>query len=283
MSEKPTHASGYTSEQVAIVRATCLYVASKLGDLMDEVVVVGGLVPSLLIDQEAEAQSTDLHVGTMDLDVGLALSLLNQKQYQAVAERLRRAGFERDCNENGVPTAQRWKLAEVGDATIDFLIAESLPDDRGGQLRHLEGDFAAIILPGLELAFLDREQITLSGRTIRNEVATRDIWCCGPGAYVVLKALAFDSRGENKDAYDLYYVLRYFRDGVGSIAERIRPFLKDPHTLKALRILRRDFLEVDSLGPRRVAEFLTTGQDVEIQADVAGFVDAFLRRCSLTR
>jgi hypothetical protein len=30
---------------VAEVRATCLYVATKLGDLMDELVVVGGLVP----------------------------------------------------------------------------------------------------------------------------------------------------------------------------------------------------------------------------------------------
>ena len=31
---------------------------------------------------------------------------------------------------------------------------------------------------------------------------------CGPGAFVVLKALAFRDRGEPKDAYDLVYVLR---------------------------------------------------------------------------
>jgi hypothetical protein len=34
------------------VKATCLYLATKLGDLMPELIVVGGLVPSLLIDQE---------------------------------------------------------------------------------------------------------------------------------------------------------------------------------------------------------------------------------------
>ena len=51
MPEKPRTAAGYAPEQVQRVRATCLYLATKLGDLMDEMVVVGGLVPSLLTDQ----------------------------------------------------------------------------------------------------------------------------------------------------------------------------------------------------------------------------------------
>ena len=33
------------------VRSVCLYVATKLADLRDEWVIIGGLVPSLLIDQ----------------------------------------------------------------------------------------------------------------------------------------------------------------------------------------------------------------------------------------
>jgi hypothetical protein len=52
MPDKPKRASDYKSDQVTLVRATCLYVATKLGDLMDDLVIVGGLVPSLLIDQE---------------------------------------------------------------------------------------------------------------------------------------------------------------------------------------------------------------------------------------
>ena len=52
MADKPTTAAGYRPEHVALVWSTCLYVATKLGDLMDDIVVVGGLVPSLLVDQE---------------------------------------------------------------------------------------------------------------------------------------------------------------------------------------------------------------------------------------
>ncbi len=68
MPTKPTTASGYRPEQSDRVRATCLYVATKLGDLLDDVVVVGGLVPTLLIAQDGLASSEDRHVGTLYLD-----------------------------------------------------------------------------------------------------------------------------------------------------------------------------------------------------------------------
>ncbi len=81
MPDKPRRASEYNNEHVELVRATCLYVATRLGDLMDELVVVGGLVPSLIIDQGKLADNVDAHVGTMDLDVGLTLALLDGGRY----------------------------------------------------------------------------------------------------------------------------------------------------------------------------------------------------------
>lgn len=120
----------------------------------------------------------------------------------------------------------------------------------------------------------------LSGSTIMGEDATRDVWVCGPGAYVVLKALAFGSRGENKDAYDLIYVVRNFGLGVDDVAAHLRPFLADRAATEAITILQRDFLNHNSIGPRRVAEFLTGGPDDAIQANVVGFIRRLLDRCS---
>lgn len=274
MSERPSHISGYTSETVELARATCLYVASKLGDLMDELVVVGGLVPSLLTDQMAP--TAEQHAGTMDLDVGLALGLLDEGRYQALSERLRGAGFKPDRNREGNLTRQRWRLEAARGVSVDFLIPPSAAADQGGRLRDLEGDFAAIITPGLHLAFRDREVVVVGGPTIMGEEATRSIGCCGAGAYVVLKALAFGSRGENKDAYDLYYLLRNFGRGVEDVVARVEPLVEDPNTQRAIEILEQDFLNHEGLGPRRVAEFLTRGPDDQIQADVVGFVEQLL-------
>lgn len=277
MTEKPYTADGYRPEYLERVRATCLYVATRLGDLTNDLVVVGGLVPSLIIDQESPAQGVEAHAGTMDLDVGLSVALLDQGRYRELSERLRQCGFTQDENESGNVTRQRWKIEDVEKVTLDFLIQPTLPDDRGGSLRNIEPGFAAIIAPGLHLAFEDRQRITLRGRTIMGEDAEREVWVCGPAAYVVLKGLAFSLRGENKDAYDLFYVVRNFGTGTEEVAELLRPILQDPATQRAISILRQDFTTHNAVGPRRVAEFLSGGPDDAIQADVVGYVGALLR------
>jgi hypothetical protein len=277
MPEKPTTAADYAPEYVERVRATCLYVATKLGDLTDDLVVVGGLVPSLIVDQENLAEGVEAHVGTMDLDIGLAVALLDQGRYRELSERLRRGGFTQDENERGNATRQRWKIEAAEKVTLDFLIAPTRPDDRGGNLRNIEPDFAAIIALGLQLAFVDRQRITLTGRTITGEDAEREIWVCGPAAYIVLKALAFSLRGENKDAYDLFYVVRNYGAGVQEVAGVLRTILDDSDTQRAVAVLRQDFTDHNGLGPRRVAQFLTGSPDETIQADVVGYIVALLR------
>ena len=98
----------------------------------------------------------------------------------------------------------------------------------------------------------------------------------GPGAYVVLKALAFEDRGENKHAYDLYYLIRNAGAGVEDVATRLRPLLSDPASVDALAVLRRDFLDPNAVGPRRVAEFMGGEPDDVIQADAVGYVRSLL-------
>lgn len=276
MPEKPSSAAEYSEEQVQLVTATCLYVATILGDYMEQVVIVGGLVPSILIDQKNLPDGADSHAGTMDLDMGLTLAIFDNKRYQAITDRLRSAKFSPDVNEQGNLTRQRWKIEKARKVTIDFLVPPVSEDDEGGQIKDIEKDFAAVITPGLELAFKDRIKVTLEGYTIFGENAKRDIYVCGPGAFVVLKALAFRKRGENKDAYDLYYHIRNFGNGVEDIAAALNLLLNEKETKEALKILKEDFTGSDSLGAVRVARFLTDGTDETIQADVSGFVHALL-------
>jgi hypothetical protein len=96
---------------------------------------------------------------------------------------------------------------------------------------------------------------------------------------VVLKALAFHIRGENKDAYDLFYLLRNYGRGVSDVAAHLRPLLADASALKALEHLQADFNNSEAIGPRRVAEFLYGRPDADIQADAVGFVRQLLVEC----
>jgi hypothetical protein len=277
MPEKPDRASGYPSGQLEKIRQTCLYVATKLGDLAEELVVVGGLAPSLLVDQVHLPAGAERHVGTLDLDVGLGLAILDASRYQAVVERLKEAKFTPD-KKDGKVVRQRWgfDVSEEERLTVEFLIPPSDSSDRPGSLRNLEGDFAAIITPGLHLAYLNRKRVTMEGRTILNEEAKRDVWVCGAAAFVVLKASAFRNRGVNKDAYDLFYVLRNYGKGPEDVAAELKPHLRDSSVQRALEILREDFTAPAKLGPQRAARFLEVADEAALAADVAAFVSRFL-------
>ncbi len=50
-----------------------------------------------------------------------------------------------------------------------------------------------------------------------------------------LKTLAFHSRGENKDADDLFYLLRIYGRGVSDVTAQFRPFLPDVSSEKPAR------------------------------------------------
>src|SRR5690606_34289413 len=122
--------------------AGLLYVAVKLGDLLDEIVVVGGVVPVLLVDQ---ASAHEAHVGTTDLDLALSLSVLDEEKYQDISARLRGAGFKPVQKDDGRIVRQTWeKTGAVGRITVDFLIPRSDKADPKRLLQDLEKDFGAI-------------------------------------------------------------------------------------------------------------------------------------------
>ncbi len=288
VNEKPYTEGGYSLGELEGVKLTYLFVATKLGDLIENIVVVGGLVPNLLIDQgkmgENRTDALSCHVGTRDLDIGLSLGLLEKSQYSEISKRLKRAGFANEIKDSGEPRTHRWNLkTHCLDAKIDFLISPSGEEEKGGEIKNLEEDFSAIITPGLNLAFEDCEKIQIEGEIPEGGITKRKLNVCGPAAFVILKSLAFEIRNENKDAYDLFYVLRNFEKGMDEIAARFDEFDDQQEVRHALEILERDFTEEDNIGPVSVANFIESRPQEEIRADVVAFIGDFLSKISRNR
>lgn len=221
--------------------------------------------------------SEELHPGTNDLDLGLSLGVLDDQRYAAISERLRAEHFEPDTSNTGNATVQRWHR---GGFKVDFLIPQAPGQPASRRIHNLEPDFGAIVTPGLELAFAERVQIELDGTTLTGERATREVPVCGPGAYVVLRALAFADRGEPKDAYDLVYLLRHTPGGPRAVVGRLKQHVGDHPAIvdRAVELLARDFATIDHTGPRRAAEFehLEPEDRDNAAADAHGFVDDLL-------
>lgn len=265
----------YGPRDLDAARAICLYVATRIGGLLEDVVVVGGLVPALLVGPPSSEVGWERHVGTKDVDLGLALRLLDGRRYAEIAAQLRSGGFEPDTNPRGRPTSPRWVLRGVSGVTIDFLIPP-VGDRAGGEIHNLEADFGAYVTPGLDLAFDDRRRLELSGVTPMGERATRAMYVCEAGAFVVLKALALANRGREKDAYDLDWILHAYPGGVDAVASRVRALRSCDAKAEALRVLARDFDHPDAVGPVRAARFVGAEADPSVRTDVHGRVAQLL-------
>lgn len=279
MTRKPTTAAGYAPELAEEARSLCLYIATILGDLWDDVIVVGGLVPYLIVDQERE--DVRRHVGTRDLDLGLSIGVLDEERYKQISLRLRERGFRPESNVAGNPTRQTWGHGAT-QVTVDFLVAQSARGAKPGRLQNLEPDFAAIVTPGLPLAFADAVFVALDGTTPTGERARRHVQVCGPAAFVVLKAFALRLRGENKDAYDLVYMLENYGAGVLDVAARFATIADDSEARLALQQLSEDFASAAHVGPKRRANFIAGADDDQLQAEAFGLVATFLRRVRRT-
>lgn len=281
MIEKPRSASDYSPEYVRCIKQTLLYMAAVLEEHLDDIVVVGGLVPSLLIPP-ANSPERESHVGTMDLDIGFNVAVLNEQAFDRIKSKLRESGFERDTDDKGFPRNDRWVDRSSGKRiVVDFLVPPK--DEYDGNVSNLSSDFSAIVVSGLHLAFQDRIKIPIEGIMPGGGHSTRKIWVCGPGAFIILKASAFDSRDAPKDAYDLYFVIRNFGAGVKDVHEHLFLLMGDPKTKTAIDTLRRNFSEPGFRGPVMVSHFLFRELVPEVQADVAGFVRELLFLCDKGR
>ncbi|MCC7495893.1 MAG: nucleotidyl transferase AbiEii/AbiGii toxin family protein [Fimbriimonadaceae bacterium] len=248
----------YTPEAFERVRQTCLHVASVLGDWMERVTLIGGAVPSLLIPPDRLPEGVEPHPGTVDVDLGLELAVLDDEGYASIAKLLRAAGYRAEEKEEDRIRRQTWRTdpAFGPKVTIDFLIPRSSEMPRPARIQDLEADFAAIIADGLQLVERDRRKVVVSGQTLRGEQAERSIWVCGPASFTVLKARAIHLREKPKDAFDLHYILANEQAGISALAATLRLLLDDPDAIEALTFLESDYRQVDSVGPARAAYFV---------------------------
>lgn len=192
----------YSPETYERVRQALLHVATVLGEWMEQVTVIGGIVPSLLVPAGLLPEGAEPHPGTADLDLGLQLSVLTDEGYATISELLRQAGYRPVEKEEDRIRRQTWRTDPALGAvvTIDFLIARSPQQAPKTRVQNLEPDFAALIADGLHLVERDKRKIRLSGQTIRGERAERSIWVCGPASFVV----RIDSIGPSRAAFFLY-------------------------------------------------------------------------------
>lgn len=108
-------------------------------------------------------------------------------------------------------------------------------------------------------------------------------------ALLAMKGYAIANRLKRKDAYDIYYSVRNFPDGVDALVEATRPLLGVQSARKGYRFISEKFRDLEDFGPTSVRKFVEGSHLLgnrtadQWQQDAFGQVNAWLRGLGLRK
>jgi hypothetical protein len=100
-----------------------------------------------------------------------------------------------------------------------------------------------------------------------------------------MKGIVLGERYKEKDAYDIYYLVTYYKNGPVDVAKEMNAHQTNDLTNEALTTIKKDFESRESSGPAWVASFLNEeGEDRERRiTDVFMNVDEFLKNLKVKK
>lgn len=132
---------------------------------------------------------------------------------------------------------------------------------------------------GCDLAFADPVSVSIEGQLPGGGFDRVTVKVASLVPWLVMKGMALANRVKEKDAYDIYYCVRYHPLGPGGVGALVRPHLVHSLVREGLGHIHEKFRSVGHVGPRWVADFLEIGDPEEravIQRQAYELVSAFL-------
>ena len=238
----------YPSEEVAAARAVMLELVRLLGEYRDDMVVVGGWVPELLMPS---AQTK--HIGSTDVDLALDHRRITEAGYQTIREHLLRHGYVEGRQPfiffREVPVSGR-----IITVKVDFLAGEYGGAGRGHRTQPVQ-DMAARKARGCDLALEMNTRVKIEGILPGGGLDSAEVRVAGIVPFLVMKGVTLHDRLKPKDPWDIYFCLVNYPSGLDALIQEFHPHMQHGLVVEGLRKIHDKFLSPDHVGPRSVADF----------------------------
>ncbi len=239
----------YSADQVEAARSVLLGLVHLLGEYRDDIVVVGGWVPQLILPPGHPP-----HVGSIDVDLALNHRNLREAGYATIQALLNRRGYEQDPRQ---PFIYHRTVIVNGDAIkveVDFLAGEY--EGTGAKHRTQpvhEG--RARKARGCDLAFDLYVETDIEGELPEGGRDQARVRVSTVVAFLVMKGMALHDRLKEKDAWDIYFTLINNPGGLDALAQEIRQHLDHGLVQEGLKKIADKFASPGHMGPKFVADF----------------------------
>ncbi len=239
----------YSAEIVAAARAVLLELTRLLGEYRDDIVVVGGWVPVLLLPD-----SLAPHVGSVDVDLALNHRSLQESHYLTLRKLLLQRGYRQDARQpfifyRDVPTTSG--SVEV---QVDLLAGEYEGTGRSHRTQGFE-DARARKARGCDLAFEMYTEVRIQGTLPGGGEDQGVVRVAEMVPFLVMKGMALADRIKEKDAWDIYYCARHYPDGLDALVQEFQPYVTHGLVQEGLRKIAEKFASPTHTGPKWVTDF----------------------------
>jgi hypothetical protein len=264
--------SDYNEPEVQACFSVLVEIVTVLGEFRDNIVLIGGNVPPLLIPSAREK-----HPGSLDVDIALDFKNISSDTYKTIVKTLKSRNYYQKEGEQPFIFYRDIEIEPEKKRTVQIDLLAGEYGGTGKKHRHqMVQDAKARKARGCDLVFDSPLKVKIKG--ILPNGATNEVTINIPsvGPFLVTKGMALWDRLKEKDAFDVYFCCRYFPGGIEALVEAIRPILGHKLAIEGLGKIKTKFSELTAIGPVGVVDFLEIDEQDEkarIQREAFEFVN----------
>lgn len=263
--------SDYPSDETEAGLLVAIEVMELLDKYHNDFVLIGGWAPYLLARLNPEAE---LHSGSIDVDIALRNTLISN-HLGDIDKILRSNGYYK---KEGDPPLVYNKDVLLSSAKPISVRLDLMPAEikAGIHSQYDRGMDLVLLTPWI----IKTTDIGIKVASCKEHVV--DIRVANIVPLLIMKTSALNSRDkQQKDAYDIYYLCKYYPDGLDQVILSLKMYVQRPLIRDTLEILRVWFKNIHARGPQAVVEFLELDNEEEriiIRRDVFEQIDYILAR-----
>lgn len=252
----------YTAEAVSAAHSVLIELMNLLGEYRENIVLIGGWVPDVLLSKEDEP-----HVGSIDVDLALDHKKIKDEGYRTIRELLLNRGYEEGDQPFVFERTVDVKGKEVV-VEVDFLVGEY--EGTGKKHRHQkieEQGMRPRKARGCDIVFEEPEEEIIEGQLPGGGKDSVKVRVASIVPFLVMKGMAMEGRLKEKDPWDVYYCIKNYPGGVDALVQEFEPYIKHGLVKEGLEKIANKFASVEHVGPKSVADFeeLTDPEEREIR------------------
>lgn len=243
--------SDYNQMEVQTCFSVLLEIITVLGELRENIVLVGGNVPPLLTPSAKEK-----HPGSLDIDIAINFKHISDDIYLTILKTLKSRGYYQKEGEQPFIFYR-----DAGDANgrkitvqIDLLAGEYGGTGKGHRHQKIQ-DAQARKSRGCDLVFDNPVKVKLRGTLPNGAMNEVTVQIPSIGPFLATKGMALWNRLKEKDAYDIYYCCRYYPGGLDALVKDVKPIVSNKLAKEGLGKIKTKFIDINAVGPVGVADF----------------------------